>query len=550
MCETIAKLVPVTHRIWQDTKAKMLPTPSKFHYVFNFRDISRIWQGMLGMHASGCQNVQTTVSLWKHECLRIISDRFTNQKDVKWFENRIHGIMLTDLGAEYEQQMLPEPCFADFMSGTGLSATHEDLLHTPKLYERIISFPSLSETLLHYQTAYNDTVRGPKLDLVFIKDCMLHIIRVSRIIRTPRGNALLVGVRGAGKQSVTRLASSIAGYVVFQIQLSCTYNTEKLIEDIKILYKLTGIKGKGVTFLLTENEIKSESFLEYINNILATGEIGGLFSREEIEEICHTMLPVMKRDCPKSILTNDAIYSHFINTVRANLHIVLCFSSVGERFRQRVMKFPSILSGCTINWFMAWSSVALAAVADHFLGSLEIICTPEVKSNVIQMMGVVQCCTESSCIDFFVRFRRQAFVTPISYISFLNSYRVLYEEKRKHFLDLSHHVESGLHALVEISSAMEQLSYELEIKEKQIGIICATLNSVLLEVTHAATVVSEANSGVMTVKSKANFFMDTINAVKHSVDEKLATTIPSLAAAEVALLVYTYKHFLSSFYCC
>lgn len=87
--------------------------------------------------------------------------------------------------------------------------------------------------------------------------CDVCISRIARMVRQPRGNALLVGVGGTGKQSLTRLASHMCGYKCFQIELTRGYNYESFHEDLKKLYIMTGVKDENTVFLFTDTQVPS-----------------------------------------------------------------------------------------------------------------------------------------------------------------------------------------------------------------------------------------------------------------------------------------------------
>ncbi|CAF4255340.1 unnamed protein product, partial [Rotaria magnacalcarata] len=535
----IDKLVPATRKLWQKTKVKMLPTPARFHYVFNLRDLSRIWQGMLNITPEVLGNkVDIAVSLWKHECYRVIADRFVAQDDKDWFEKALKLVAEEECGSQIATSMHAEPYLVDFLRDapeiTGEEGEDADL-EAPKVYELISSYEALSEKLQFYQQLYNEQIKGGKMDLVFFKDAMTHLVKISRIIRTPRGCALLVGVGGSGKQSLTRLASFIAGYQTFQITLTRSYNVTNLMEDLKNLYRAAGQKGKGVTFLFTDNEIKDEAFLEYMNNVLASGEVSNLFARDEIDEILGELTAVMKREFPRRAPTNENLYDYFLTRVRNNLHVVLCFSPVGEKFRSRSLKFPALISGCTMDWFQRWPKDALVAVSKHFISNFDIACTTQIKAELVMMMGEVQDQVAEACVDYFNRFRRQTHVTPKSYLSFLAGYKSIYSDKRKDIGKLAERMNTGLKKLISAAEEVRELAKELEGKEKELVIANQKADLVMLDVNVKKSAATKVAEQVQRVADSCKALVDQISADKAIAEAKLEVARPALEEAEAAL---------------
>ena len=84
----------------------------------------------------------------------------------------------------------------------------------------------------------------------------LPFFRIARMVRQPRGNALLVGVGGTGKQSLTRMAAHMCGYNCFQIELMRGYNYESFHEDLKKIYHMAGVKGEDTVFLFTDTQVQ------------------------------------------------------------------------------------------------------------------------------------------------------------------------------------------------------------------------------------------------------------------------------------------------------
>ncbi|XP_004691642.1 PREDICTED: dynein heavy chain 6, axonemal [Condylura cristata] len=523
---TVSNIVEAAVEIYNRMSIDLLPTPAKSHYVFNLRDLSKCVQGILQCNPGTIREEMQMFRLFCHECQRVFHDRLINNEDKQYFytiltemANKHFGIAI---GMEY---FLTKPIiFGDFIKfGSDKSdQTYEDLTDMGKI----------ANVLQDYLDDYNLT--NPKeVKLVFFQDAIEHVSRIARMIRQERGNALLVGVGGTGKQSLTRLAAHICGYKCLQIELSRGYNYDSFHEDLRKLYKLAGIEDKSMVFLFTDTQIVVEEFLEDINNILNSGEVPNLFEKDELEQVLAATRPRAK-EAGISEGNRDEVFQYFISRVRQKLHIVLCMSPVGEAFRSRCRMFPSLVNCCTIDWFVQWPKEALLSVSKTFFSNVDIE-NEELKEKLSQMCVNVHLSVSTMAERYYTELRRRYYTTPTSYLELINLYLYMLSEKKKQLVSARDRVKNGLTKLLETNELVDKMKLDLSALEpvllEKSQDVEALMDKLAVDQENADQVRNIVQEDEATAKVKA----EETQAIADDAQRDLDEALPALEAANKAL---------------
>ncbi|CEO98004.1 hypothetical protein PBRA_006118 [Plasmodiophora brassicae] len=535
----VPTLTDATIRLWLRVKAKMLPTPSKFHYLFNMRDLSRIFQGILFAPVDVLGGTTARlIGLWRHECARVLQDKLVSIADQHWFRSCLDEITGDAFGAdEVRQQQTSSLLFVDFLRPDVVDPETDEVVElAPKVYEAAPSFAAVKERIQAFLTKYNETPGNKVMDLVLFEDAVNHLMRISRIIGMPRGSALLVGVGGSGRQSLARLAAYIARHRPFQIELTRTYKTDNLKEDIKKLMELTGKQGVGVTFLFTDSDVIYEDFLEYINAVLATGEISGLFPKDERDLMCAELRAIAKKQMRNFDDTPANLYKFFIDRIRDNLHVVLCFSPASDKFAERARRFPALISGCTIDWFLRWPQEALVSVSEKFLSdpAFELNCTPDVAKALPVHIGAVHDIVVEACAEYFRKYRRHVYVTPKSYLSFIKNFMTLYSAKLAEICDKERRVGTGLKKLGEAAEDVEKMKTVLA--KQKIDLLEAERNTtaMLAKLEIGAKEANDKKQKASAIEKTCQETAANIESERAVANSELQAALPFLRDAEEA----------------
>ncbi|CAH8511548.1 unnamed protein product [Schistosoma rodhaini] len=513
--------------------SKFLPTPTKIHYLFNLRDISKIFQGLLRASKNYIDTRNSMLRLWIHEGLRVFYDRLVDEKDRATFLDLV-GESLASYFDQTYHGLCPSkqsPIFVDFMN-------------SDNSYEDVTDLDRLRKFMAQTLKEYNESPGMVHVDLVMFRDAIEHTCKVVRVINQPRGNMLLIGIGGSGRQSLSRLAAYICEYKTFQVEVTKHYRKQEFREDLKKMYFQAGVENKPTVFLFTDAQVLDESFLEDINNMLSSGEVPILYKSDEFEEVKQQLVEVAKHEGVAE--STQAIFRFFIERVRANLHIILCMSPIGEPFRNRIRMFPAFVNCTTIDWFSEWPLEALLEVSEKYLASVDInINEPDpqllvkkqakMRTSVAKIFANMHRSVTDMAVVMLNELKRHNYITPTNYLEFVSGYKILLYQKRQELSDKANKLTNGLDKIDETRKKVEVMSVELEEAKKKVSAFQKECDDYLVVIVQQKREADEQAKSVMQTQEKIKIDEAKCLHMAELAQADLAQAMPALEAAVQAL---------------
>lgn len=499
-------------------------TAANFHYEFNVRHLSNVFQGLIASKKSRFSTADKFVQLWLHESERVYGDRLVCKADIEKYNQLVQlqvkrSFPACNTSRYYAAENAWPLVFCHFCKEDD---TEYDQLTGQNLDE-------LKRTLHAQLRDYNNNENNTAMHLDLFDDAVKHVARIVRILRNESGHAMLVGVGGSGKRSLARLATHLCGYTVKQITISSKYGENEFKEDLRKMHLAVvdmlsrNEEDGGVVFMLTDSQITNEKFLIYLNDLLASGEVPDLFATEDLDNIANLLSPVAGTKDRKEIL------KFFQAELRKRLHVCLAFSPVGDDFRNRARKFPALVNCTVIDWFQPWPKEALLSVGREKLKEVvDLLGSDESRAGIENFMPFsfqsVNLCAER----FYQVERRHVYTTPKSYLELLQLYKKILRKKVTEYGAAIDRLEKGLQKLKETGDTVARLEVELKV-------ILEAAEDKKAVASAIAEAVNKEKANVETESKKANEEAAKCAVIQAEVTEKQRSTMEDLAKAEPAV---------------
>jgi dynein heavy chain len=306
------------------------------------------------------------------------------------------------------------------------------------------------------------------------------------------------------------------------------------------MYNRAGIKDEGLMFLFNEGQITNEKFLVSINDLLSSGEVSDLFNDEELDGIVNNIRAAVKSE---GIVDNkENCWKFYLDRVRKNLHMSLCFSPVGDAFRNRSRKFPALVNCTVIDWFHPWPEDALLSVAAKFLEDVEMP-SPEVRKSIERFMPFSFKIVDQQCKVVQEQERRYIYTTPKSFLELIKLFKGMLGKKKDALVNSREKYEGGVVKLNETSTMVAELEADLKVSSVEVEKIKKMADEQATIVGAEKEIVDAEATKAGLESAKCAIIATNVAAEMASVQADLDQALPAVERAKKALEGLSVKDF-------
>ena len=524
--------------LYQKVKTTFSATPDTPHYAFNVRDLFKVFQGMnlcAGVTINGFENV---CKLWVHECTRVFSDRLIVDMDENRFREALNSVMHTYLKRPLISCLNEDPNSPIIFDAITFAAEEEpmyrDMADFGALRSRVEVLQREHDGRAALQSQQGGTSQG--LNLVIFDYVVQHVSRVARILKLQGGHALLIGLGGRGRQSCAKLATALCEYELFRTKCIKSYGRENWRDDLRAVIKAAAgpTNAAPTTFLLTDECIKDESFLEDVSCLLNTGEIPELFEEEECASLLEGIARLAKEQGIRNLHTREQLWDFFVVRTQAELHVVMCFSPVGDVLRTRLRVFPALANCCSIDHFGSWPAEGLVSLGKHFLEQVPDI-PPNIREKVVNSMVQIHTTTREAATAYQVSTGHALHVTPTAFLEILASFKSLFEIKTAQAANLQRRYTVGIEQLKTTEQSVGAMQSLLEVQQPNLVRMKEETTALIAHIEEDEEEADITRQSVAIEERAANEKAEEARKIKEACQSVLSRAMPALDAAMAQL---------------
>jgi dynein heavy chain len=162
-------LIAASLEVYNTISKELRPRPSRPHYLFNLRDVAKIFSGLLNAEARLVPTANQLVGMWAHEATRTFRDRLVDDDDRGWFDDLIKKQLQKHFKLKWSEVVSADRLiYVDFLQ------------KDTRAYVEVKDMAPLKAVTEHFLEEFNNNT-NKRMNLVMFMDAIEHVAR------TPRG---------------------------------------------------------------------------------------------------------------------------------------------------------------------------------------------------------------------------------------------------------------------------------------------------------------------------------------------------------------------------